>query len=93
MLLADVAKIKQKGHCSPADIGYRVLWASQYQKIIGRVVVVFKCNHVNITSAPSPLSIYPSKTTHKAIQMYQLTKEDLDSEEDKKLCIMTSELI
>lgn len=30
-----------------------------------------------------PLSIYPSKTTHKAIQMYKLTKEDLDSEEDK----------
>lgn len=40
-----------------------------------------------------PLSIYPSTTTHKAIQMYNLTKEDLDSEEEKKLCIMTSKLI
>lgn len=62
---------------------HRFLWAAQYQKLIGRVVVVFKCNHVNITTAPPPLRIYPSKTTHKAIQMYQFTKEDLDSEEDK----------
>lgn len=32
-----------------------------------------------------PLSIYPCTTTHKAIQMYNLTKEDLESEEEKTL--------
>lgn len=31
------------------------------------------------------LSIHPSTTTNKAIQMYNLTKEDLDSEEGKTL--------
>lgn len=29
-----------------------------------------------------PLSIHPSTTTHKAIQMYNLTKEDLDLAEE-----------
>lgn len=44
-------------------------------------------------SSPSiPLSIYQSTTTHKAIQIYNLTKEDLDWER-KKLCIMTLKLI
>ena len=36
-------------------------------------------------SASIPLSIHPSTTTHKAIHMYNLTKEDLDPEEETTL--------
>lgn len=59
---------------------------AQYQKDEGvkKTKTEMQSFKYNRCSPTIPLSIYPGgTTTHKAIQMYNLTKEDLDSEEGK----------
>lgn len=79
-LLADVAKTEQERHCSLACIEF--LYMAQYQRVRGRKktkkteMQSFKYHRCSPTI---PLSIYPSSTIHKAIQTYNLTKEDLES--------------
>lgn len=82
VLLADVAKIKQERHCSLACMG--VSLCGTISKDGGKKIIMqsFKYHRFSPTI---PLSIYPCTATHKAIQMYNLTKEDLESEEEKTL--------